>query len=47
MNDKSKNYPSLDVMKFIAAILVIAIHTHPFYELNKLARTNGGGQLNM
>ena len=30
-------------MKFIAAILVIAIHTRPFYELNKLARTNGGG----
>lgn len=40
---KSKKYSSLDVMKFIAAILVIAIHTNPFYELNKLAGTNWGG----
>lgn len=29
MNLKSK-YPSIDLMKFIAAILIIVLHTSPF-----------------
>lgn len=43
MNNKSKYYASLDVMKLIAAFLVVAIHTNPLYELSRLAKTNGGG----
>lgn len=27
-------YPRLNLMKFIGAFLVIAIHTHPFFNLS-------------
>lgn len=32
MVEVSKSYNSIDLFKFIAAILVVAIHTHPFGE---------------
>lgn len=34
-----KVYPTIDIAKYVAALLVVAIHTYPLYELNPLANT--------
>lgn len=36
MNAKIKQYNSLDLMKFISAILIIVLHTSPFQSYNAL-----------
>ena len=30
---KTRQYPAVDMMKFICAFLVIVVHTYPFYEV--------------
>lgn len=33
------NFPDLDITKFLMAIVVLAIHTHPFYSFSGLNQT--------